>query len=633
VWHDDLYHSTDGGRTFTKMNMTKASAAYHVFLNPGHPNVVYFVPEWGESWVSANGGATWTVSTTTPRPALSSHWKWDFSGKMSGVAGDPRDPQKGWGYARATFFRTVDGGLNWTDSANGFTGFAWGWWHKSMAWDPDQPLRWMMFCYDIGPQKTENDGLWFTSHGVPWEWIGYGPGLVRWGGAYSGEFQPGSNGQVVLCNFGDYFYTKLLRSTDGGNTWTIVIDQNDEFWFVGFHPTAPNVAWAGPYRSLDGGATWTQMTALTDLGEYAEVIGYAPAQPDTVYAAWQGTGRIYRSDDRGATWRLYVDASFKFGLMDRKPVILPHPTDANSLIALNSSTGGLSRYGGTSWTDLAPIGIEGGTTTNFVRTIAIDPRYPDIMYAAMNTPGLAQIFRTADGGQTWEDISSNLSRVGGGGLQVSPYTGDLLHGSCFGTWVYPPPYDSPNALYHRLAGSGTVIGWESLADHGPAGEMAMSLADGATEPRKPGLSEVRITFDSPIDPATAGLGAVTINGNVQGDLSGQIQSAGLDASGTVLTVTLTESLPDSDVYHIAVTDQVRTSDDRPIGGDRDLVLQVLAGDVDGSGAVTATDILAVRASVGNVLDAATAHYDVDGSGALTGGDLLAVRRYLGRALP
>jgi hypothetical protein len=163
--------------------------------------------------------------------------------------------------------------------------------------------------------------------------------------------------------------------------------------------------------------------------------------------------------------------------------------------------------------------------------------------------------------------------------------------------------------------------------------MAMSLADGATEPRESGLSRVRIAFDSSIDPATAGLGAVTINGNVQGDLSGQIQSTGLDASGMVLTVTLTESLPDADVCRLAVTDQLRTSDGRPIGGDRELVLRVLAGDVDGSGAVTAADVLAVRASVGSVVDAATAHYDLDGSGAVTGGDLLAVRRHLGHALP
>ena len=26
----------------------------------------------------------------------------------------------------------------------------------------------------------------------------------------------------------------------------------------------------------------------------------------------------------------------------------------------------------------------------------------------------------------------------------------LSHGSIFGTWVFPPPYESPKALYHKL---------------------------------------------------------------------------------------------------------------------------------------------------------------------------------------
>lgn len=628
VWHDNLYRSTDGGQTFASMDMYKYQAAYHIFLNPAHPDVLYYVPEWGESWVSSDGGASWQVSATTPRPALSSHWKWDFSGKMSGVSPDPRDPQGAWGFAKATFFRTDDGGATWTDSASGFTGFAWGWWHQSIAWDPDDPNRWMMFCYDVGPQKTENNGLWFTSHGVPWDWInrwtGNGTGEVRWGGAYSGEFQPGSDGQVILTNFGYYFYTKLCRSTDGGDTWEIVIDENNDFWYVGFHPDNPNCAWAGTYRSEDGGVTWIEMSELLALGQYAEFLGYDPANPDTVYAHYSGTGRIYRSTDRGATWALWTDATWKFASMDRKPVILVHPTEPHTILALNHQTGGLAKFDGTSWTQLGLTGAEGGPTSNFVRTIAVDPRHGNIVYLAMNNPGFDTVFRSTDGGQSWENISSNLSRVGGGGLQVNPHTGDVMYGGCFGTWVYPPPYDSPDALYHRLVSDLLVTAWQSAATHGPAGEIALDVDDGDTEPRDGGPQKLLVTFNVTVDVASASDGAVTVVGASTGDQTALIDSITFDASGRVMTIGFAESLPD-DVYAITLSPALRSTTGLEPAGDVSLTLAVRAGDVDGSGAVDAEDLVTVRQVAGAPVAAGTAFYDVNRSGTITGDDLLTIR--------
>ena len=71
------------------------------------------------------------------------------------------------------------------------------------------------------------------------------------------------------------------------------------------------------------------------------------------------------------------------------------------------------------------------------------------MYAETSAAGLPYVFRSLDGGRSWHDITSNLPRCGGGWLVVNPRTGDLMHGSGFGTWVYPPPYASPKAFYHQ----------------------------------------------------------------------------------------------------------------------------------------------------------------------------------------
>ncbi len=178
-----------------------------------------------------------------------------------------------------------------------------------------------------------------------------------------------------------------------------------------------------------------------------------------------------------------------------------------------------------------------------------------------------------------------------------------------------------------------VIRWEVLADHGPAGSLATEIPDGGCEPRRSGLQRLRITFNTEVDPATVGPGAVTLVGGAVGDQSSLIESLGLDPSGKQLTVVLSGPVPDGDVYTVTVAGQVADSDGEPLTGDPDLQLSVLLGDVDGSGIVERSDMLAVRAVGGDPIDGTNAPLDVNNSGAVTGSDLLAVRSRLGSSLP
>ena len=178
-----------------------------------------------------------------------------------------------------------------------------------------------------------------------------------------------------------------------------------------------------------------------------------------------------------------------------------------------------------------------------------------------------------------------------------------------------------------------VTGWALAADHGLTGAIITPVADGYTEPRLAGLRRLQITFSRTVDLSTVQAGAVTISGAQSGDVSGLIESLALDLTETVLTVTLGSPLPDADTYTVTVTDTLRDTDGQAVTGDGDVTIRVLAGDANGSGAVTAADILAVRSVAGEPLAADTARFDLDGSGAITGADLLAARGRLGNALP
>ena len=199
-------------------------------------------------------------------------------------------------------------------------------------------------------------------------------------------------------------------------------------------------------------------------------------------------------------------------------------------------------------------------------------------------------------------------------------------------WTWQAAPDNLTASTIEAVPPPSVAGWSALGDHGPAGTLALPLADGGIEPRIAGLRTLQIAFSKPLDPDTVQGGAVTLTS--QGvDVSSLIASLSLDASGTRLTVTLASALPDAQWYTLATTDALRDTDGLMLAGGASLTVGALAGDVDGSGFVAVADLLAVRATVGLPLTAATARADVDASGSVTGADLLAVRARLGRALP
>ena len=177
------------------------------------------------------------------------------------------------------------------------------------------------------------------------------------------------------------------------------------------------------------------------------------------------------------------------------------------------------------------------------------------------------------------------------------------------------------------------ITWHVLADHGAAGQLATLIEGTLTESRAAGLRRLQVTFDTEIDPATLLPGAVTIVGQAGGDVSSLINSLTLDATHRVMAVGLSASPPNADIYTVTITDVLRKVGGSTVGGNRQVTIRLLAGDVDGDGNVTAADLAALRAQVGQAVTADNAKADLDSSGAITTGDVRAARLYLGTQLP
>jgi len=177
------------------------------------------------------------------------------------------------------------------------------------------------------------------------------------------------------------------------------------------------------------------------------------------------------------------------------------------------------------------------------------------------------------------------------------------------------------------------ITWHVLADHGAAGQLATLIKGTLTESRAAGLRLLQVTFGAEIDPATLLPGAVTIVGQAGGDVSSLINNLTLDGTRRLMTVGLSASPPNADTYTVTITDALRDIGGSTVSGNREVTVKLLAGDVDGSGAVTAADVVALRALVGQPVTADNATWDVDASGTITPTDMRTVRARLGTHLP
>ncbi|MBK8698799.1 MAG: glycosyl hydrolase [Saprospiraceae bacterium] len=221
---------------------------------------------------------------------------------------------------------------------------------------------------------------------------------------------------------------------------------------VAVHPNDANtwivaVGSGGVWKTTNRGTTWTPV--FDDQPSYSTgCVTYDVSNPNNV---WVGTGEnvggrhvgfgdgVYKSIDGGNT---FVNSGLK--LSEHISKIVVHPT--NSDIVWVAAQGPL-------WSKGGERGIfkttDGGKTWKQTlgdkewvgaTDIVMDPRHPDVLYAATwqrnrtvaaylgGGPG-SGIHKSTDGGETWVKLSAGLptSNMGKIGLAVSPQNPDVVY--------------------------------------------------------------------------------------------------------------------------------------------------------------------------------------------------------------
>jgi len=203
----------------------------------------------------------------------------------------------------------------------------------------------------------------------------------------------------------------LWLSENNGTTWKPIFDGESAFGFgdVAISQTDENLIWAGTgeensgrsiyagtgvFKSTDGGKTWTHM-GLADSHHIGQVVIH-PENNGIVYVAAMGhlytdneERGVFKTSDGGKTWEKVLYISPKTGVID----------------------------------------------------LAMDPRRPDVLYAAawqkdrkawnfVESGPESALYKTTDGGKSWRKLAGGLPQnefVGRMGIAISPSRPDVVY--------------------------------------------------------------------------------------------------------------------------------------------------------------------------------------------------------------
>ncbi len=434
----EILKSTDGGVSWTSIPYG-GTATCALAVDPSNPLVVYAADFNNGVYRSDDGGATWALQASLV---------------LSELVIDPRQPATLYGLSRDTVYKSTDRGATWASLWTVPAGLSITPQHLTL--DPESGTLYMLDRQAGVFRSTDGGASWALTLSLPGvrdlALDGLTPGRVYAGTDADGAYRSDDRGGTwTLANHGlrdlgfvavaadphtsgvllavanpnpgaalDFSPQFLLRSTDGGATWSVPFGSGrpDESPFVTsvaadpFHAGTWYLATAGGLlKSVDGGRSWQAIDQGIRRFDFLYNLALSPSSPDVLYSTGWGSFPVcgpgpcarvitYRTVDGGAQWQRAPVPGLQFG-----DLLLAMAVDARnpSVVYVGGPHVYKSTNGGASWSQTT------GNLRGTIESLAADPSTSGTLYAAVYVPRGRRVYKTTNGGATWTPASGGLS--------------------------------------------------------------------------------------------------------------------------------------------------------------------------------------------------------------------------------
>lgn len=410
---DGIYKSTDAGKTWTHLGLRDGYQIPAIAVDPrdsnrifaavlGHP---YGPNEERGLFRSTDGGQTWQkviykdentgasdveIDPANPEIVYASMWEvregpWEDGNEANGSGGG--------------LFKSTDGGDTWHPLSNGLPKDSS---QIYLAIAPSEPKR----LYATVGTASGTLGVYRSDDaGESWSKITDDPrpsGRIG-GGDLSIPKVDSKNPDIVYCAS-----TVTMRSIDGGKTWSGFrgAPGGDDYQNLWINPNDPNiillVSDQGALVTVNKGESWSSWYNQPTAQIYH--VSVTPTFPYRICGGQQESGSVCilsRGNDGEITFRdWHPVGAIEYGY------VAPDPLDPDLIYG-----GGRSEVSRFHWStgevqNVTPIPLRSPKyRTDRTEPLMFSPVDPHILYYASNV-----LFKTTDGGGSWQEISSDLTR-------------------------------------------------------------------------------------------------------------------------------------------------------------------------------------------------------------------------------
>ena len=415
-----IWRSIDGGDSWQQLGNGLPTGEnvgrMGITLCASQPNRLYVIHADASAgfegvYRSDDGGDTWSGTNDGNMGSIFSSFGWYFGN----VRVDPSNPDNVFALG-VPFYRTTNGGSSWNEVGSNMHVD-----HHALAFAPSQPAR-VYNGNDGGLYRSNNSGAsWNKLFDQPTnQFYAIEIDYQQPERLYGGTQDNGTN-RTLTGSVDDW-----ERIFGGDGFYTIIDPTDNDIIFVEYQ-------WGNLFKSTNGGDWFDWSMSGIDESDRSNWMTPYVMDPSNPQKMFFGTYRLYASTDQGDSWSTASDdltggnQGANFGTITTIAVAPSNP--ATVFVGTDDGRVWVSSLFGGGWNL-----VNSGLPDRWVTRVEVDPVDATVAYVTFSglrwDEPISHVYRTANRGASWQDISSDLPEAPVNVIRVDPDHSEILYVGC-----------------------------------------------------------------------------------------------------------------------------------------------------------------------------------------------------------